>query len=493
MRRNLFRLLSLLLILMLLFACFPAHSVGDEAKKEESAAPQENENASPVIGYVYTPTNYIYRIKASDGKEFVIKPPKIYGNEPNLTCNTALLFESTSNQLIFAKDPDKRIFPASTTKLMTALLAVENCRLDEIVTVTKSALSQVPKSSSLAGLKADEKMTMENMLKCLLVPSGNDAANVIAEHVSGSVDAFVELMNKRSAELGCKDTNYRNPSGFHDEDHYTTALDLLVVTLEACKYPAITEICAAAQVSVPANDVVKEERYFNNTNFLISRHKVSDYIYNHATGLKTGSTTPAGQCLVATAEKGDMKLISIVMGAQNDTSGKQIKLTHFSESRKLLEWGFNNFVRKELVSTSQVLAEVKVELAMDKDYVVLHPTKSVSELMHRYEKPDTADVKLKLEESITAPVEKGTVLGTATITYNNKEYGTVDLVAMNDVQLSEVLYYINEAEEAIKQDWVKVTFKYAIIVLAVFIVYMIIYNIYRKKKAEKARRKRRYR
>ncbi len=478
-------LIAVLMILAMLTTFAPIYAVEDEADTEQTVTETTEDS--------YIPQDFSYTVKASDGSYFTLTNPKVYGNEPELTCNAALLYEANSKQIIFTKNADKRIYPASTTKLMTALLAVENCGLNDKVTVAKSALDQVPRYSSIAGLKAGEEMTLEDMLKCLLVPSGNDAANVIAEHVAGSVDAFVEMMNKRAAELGCKDTNYANPSGFHDENHYTTAADLLIVTIEALKYPIISEICGSAQVTVPANDVVTEERIFNNTNYLISRHKTSEYIYTNATGLKTGSTTPAGQCLIGTAKKGDISLVSVVMGAQSVENASGTKLMQFIETKKLFEWGFNNFVKKDIISTSDILAEVKVELALDKDYVVLHPEKSMSELMHRYEDTDDAQIDIVVEESIVAPVKKGDVLGYADITFNGKKYDRVNLLAMNNVEMSDVLYYIDEAEQVVSQPWVKIVVLIVIAVIIIFIIYMLIYNNRRRKRAERMRRKRYYR
>jgi len=458
--------------MMLILLLSPAYATTTDSPEE---VPTEiiGEPSGDTAEDTYKPSPFSYTLKASDGSSFVISNPKVYGNEPEITSNAALLYESNSRQVLYAKDADKRIYPASTTKLMTALLAVENCALSDTVTVTKSALDQVPTYSSIAGLKVGEEMTLEDMLKCLLVPSGNDAANVIAEHVAGSIDAFVEMMNKRSEELGCKDSHYMNPSGFHDENHYTTAVDLLIVTIEALKYPIISDICGNPQAVVPANNIVEEERIFNNTNYLISRHKTSEYIYTNATGLKTGSTTPAGQCLVGTAKKGDMSLVSIVMGAQAVESTSGTKLTQFIETKRLFEWGFNNFVKKDIISTSDILAEVKVELAMDKDYVVLHPEKTLSELMHRYEDTGDAEINCVVEESITAPVKKGDILGHADITFNGKTYDSVDLLAMNDVEMSEVLYYIDEAEQAVTQPWIKTVFMIIIAVVVIFIIYMI--------------------
>lgn len=485
------KFICFMIIISLLLSVSPVYAVeGDENSTSTDSTPSEPFETTEDE---YIPSEFTYNITSSDGKKYTISNPKIYGNEPEITSNAALLYEANSKKIIFEKNAIRQIYPASTTKLMTALLAVENCSLNDKVTVTKSALDQVPTYSSIAGLKVGEEMTMEDMLKCLLVPSGNDAANVIAEHVAGSVEAFVEMMNARSAELGCQNSHYINPSGFHHENHYTTAVDLLIVTIEALKYPIISEICGSPQVTVPANNIIEEERIFNNTNFLISRHKTSEYIYTNATGLKTGSTTPAGQCLVATAEKGDMSLISILMGAQSVDSPSGTKLMQFIETKRMFEWGFNNFSRKNIISESDILAEVKVELAMDKDYVVLHPNKSVSELMHRFDDTGDAEINCVVEESITAPVKKGDVLGHVNISFMGRTYSDIDLVAMNDVEMSEVLYYIDEAEQAVTQPWVKHVITIIVALVVLFIIYMIFYNIRRRKRAERMRRRRYHR
>ena len=259
-------------------------------------------------------------------------------DEPLIRSNVAMLYEVSSGETIYEKNIRQKAYPASTTKIMTALLALENCEMDEPVTVTRAALNTVSPGSSIAGLQNGEVLTMYEMLECLLVASGNDAASVIAAHIGGTVDQFVEMMNERSDELGCTGTHYTNPSGLHDENHYTTAEDLLKVTVEAMKYQEFVDIVGSAQVTIPATNKVDHPRYFNNTNQLISQAVTSENLYSKATGIKTGHTTPAGYCLVSSAEDEGLTYIAVVLGGYIDeTTGRNYS---YVDSINLFLWGF---------------------------------------------------------------------------------------------------------------------------------------------------------
>ena len=273
--------------------------------------------------------------------------------EPKIRSNAAILYEVTSGELVYEKNGKQKAYPASTTKIMTALLALENCEMDEPVTVTRAALNTVSPGSSIAGLQNGEVLSMYEMLECLLVASGNDAASVIAVHIGGTVAQFVEMMNERSRELGCTSTHYTNPSGLHDEEHYTTAEDLLKVTVEAMKHPEFVEIVGSAQVTIPETNKVDHPRYFNNTNQLISQAVTSVNLYSKATGIKTGHTTPAGYCLVSSAENGDLSYIAIVLGGYIDeNTGRNYS---YVDSINLFLWGVSDFKYRTLVSTSDLV------------------------------------------------------------------------------------------------------------------------------------------
>lgn len=406
--------------------------------------------------------------------------------EPKIRSNAAILYEVTSGELVYEKNGKQKAYPASTTKIMTALLALENCEMDEPVTVTRAALNTVSPGSSIAGLQNGEVLTMYEMLECLLVASGNDAASVIAAHIGGTVAQFVEMMNERSRELGCTSTHYTNPSGLHDEEHYTTAEDLLKVTVEAMKHPEFVEIVGSAQVTIPETNKVDHPRYFNNTNQLISQAVTSVNLYSKATGIKTGHTTPAGYCLVSSAENGDLSYIAVVLGGYIDeNTGRNYS---YVDSINLFLWGFSDFQYRTIVSTSDLVKELEVDLAKEKDFVILRAAEDVTAFLHEDDDIDAIFTKtISVQENITAPVERGDILGTMTILRGSEVYARVDLVATNTVERSEGLYYFEQLGAFFEKPLVRA---FVALLLAALIVYIIFVILYNKRRRNINRRKR---
>lgn len=406
--------------------------------------------------------------------------------EPKIRSNAAILYEVTSGELVYEKNGKQKAYPASTTKIMTALLALENCEMDEPVTVTRAALNTVSPGSSIAGLQNGEVLSMYEMLECLLVASGNDAASVIAAHIGGTVAQFVEMMNERSRELGCTSTHYTNPSGLHDEEHYTTAEDLLKVTVEAMKHPEFVEIVGSAQVTIPETNKVDHPRYFNNTNQLISQAVTSVNLYSKATGIKTGHTTPAGYCLVSSAENGDLSYIAVVLGGYIDeNTGRNYS---YVDSINLFLWGFSDFQYRTIVSTSDLVKELEVDLAKEKDFVILRAAEDVTAFLHEDDDIDAIFTKtISVQENITAPVERGDILGTMTILRGSEVYARVDLVATNTVERSEGLYYFEQLGAFFEKPLVRA---FVALLLAALIVYIIFVILYNKRRRNINRRKR---
>ncbi len=409
-------------------------------------------------------------------------------DEPLIRSNVAMLYEVSSGETIYEKNIRQKAYPASTTKIMTALLALENCEMDEPVTVTRAALNTVSPGSSIAGLQNGEVLTMYEMLECLLVASGNDAASVIAAHIGGTVDQFVEMMNERSDELGCTGTHYTNPSGLHDENHYTTAEDLLKVTVEAMKYQEFVDIVGSAQVTIPATNKVDHPRYFNNTNQLISQAVTSENLYSKATGIKTGHTTPAGYCLVSSAEDEGLTYIAVVLGGYIDeTTGRNYS---YVDSINLFLWGFSDFGYRTIVSSSDPVKEIEVSLAREKDFVVLRAAEDVTAFLHEDDDVDTIFTKsISVQENISAPIESGDVLGAMTIMRGNEVYARVDLVAMNTVERSEGLYYFEQLGTFFSKPGVRAIVALLFAALIVYIVFVILYNK-RRRNINKRKRQR---
>ncbi len=411
-----------------------------------------------------------------------------YDDAPSIVAKGCVLYEKNSGEVLFSQGADERLYPASTTKIMTALLLLEYGHLDDVVTASRTAISTVPSGSSIAGLKVGEEMKLSDLLICLLVPSGNDAANTIAEAVGGSVENFVEMMNKKAKTLGCTGTHFVNTHGYHDDNQYTTANDLLKITLAAMQYPRFTEICGMAQATVPATNI-SDVRYFNSTNFMISNTETSAYLYAYCTGGKTGTTTEAGRCLVSFAQKGDLSLVSVMLGSTTEYTHSGIRrIMSFLDTKDLFEWAFSKFAYRTIISVSDPTAEVKVALSDGKDYVVLKPEHEVKVLLHKSVELSRFTTSITLAENVTAPVDRGDALGTMTVYFDGSPIDTLKLLAAEDVGLSQTLYTLQELQRVLHQPW----FLWVIIALVCLLIFYIIFTYYHNRRIREklARRKR---
>lgn len=399
----------------------------------------------------------------------------------DLNSDYALLIEPSSGEILYEKNADMRTSPASLTKIMTALLVLEYGHLDEIVTVTASSLEGLHPESSTINLKPGEEVPLGVLLQCILIASGNDACNVAAVHVAGSVEAFVAEMNLRAAEIGCTDTHFMNTHGLTEEGHYTTARDIYKITLEALKHPEFPEICNTASITMPATNL-SEERYFYTTNHLISRLKLPDYIYPYAKGIKTGHTANAGYCLVSSAEKNDLFLISVLLHA--DKEEETGRLMNFVDAKRLYEWAFSNFSVQTMISSKEPIREVAVRLALDTDYVVVNTSTSVRALLPNDFDPAQVvrTVTIYDEENITAPIFRGQKLGEMSLSYNNRDYGTLSLIALNAVSKDQTLYIVDQVKSFFAQKWVVRSIIAVVAMLVLYIVFVIFYNANRRKK-----------
>ena len=406
----------------------------------------------------------------------------------DVTSKASILVDATDGHDIYSENADSKVFPASITKLMTALVVAENVDdLSVIVTANESAFEGLSDAGSSVGIKIGEEMSADNLLICLLVASANEAANILAEYVSGSVSAFVELMNTRAAELGLTGTHFMNPHGLHNEEHYTTARDVAKIALEVRKHKRLREICSMEMATIPETNIGKE-RFFYTTNSLISLYKERGYKYSRANGMKTGSTTPAGLCLVASAEYNGMELISVVLGAELDEEGKK---GHFIESKRLLVWGFENFKTATLIASSDIVCEVKVKSAKDRDYVTGHVPENFSVLMPKdFDKTEVELEVLDADEEIEAPIKKDDEIGKVVVKYDGREYATLPIVASYNVERSTFEFLKNSLAKFFDSTVSRLLIVAVVILL--IIIYMVVAMRRKKRRRRRERSRRRY-
>lgn len=395
--------------------------------------------------------------------------------DPAVQAASALLIDAEYDKVLYELNPHQKQYPASITKIMTAMLALEavdrgELSLSDMITAPPGIHNDLSADGTTQNIKSGEQMSLLDLLYCVLLPSANEACNVIAFAVSGSTPDFVELMNLRAQELGMTNTHYTNTHGLHDDEHYTTAWDIWLLAREAMKNETFREIVATKEYYVPATNL-SSERHFYNTNALLSQLKYSGYVYQPAFGIKTGTTSEAGLCLVSAAELDGRTLYCVVLGAelahQPDNSYKRM---NFSETIRLFDWGFDNFSYRIITESQDPVTQLEVTLS-DTEHVLVRPEGSLGALL-----PNDLDLSLFTQtitlnaESVEAPVTEGQVLGQMTLSYNGEDYGTLDLVALNDVERSDLLFYIDRVEKFFAQTWVKV----AIVALILLIVVLVI-------------------
>lgn len=343
----------------------------------------------------------------------MIVPPAL--SAPAVVGQTAVLIDSKSGKVLYNKNGDMRMFPASTTKVITAAVALEQGNLDDNVTVSKRAATQ--EGSSIYSTEG-EKFTLEQLLYALMLESANDTAVAIAEHTAGSVEKFAALMNAKAREWGAKNTHFTNPNGLPDPNHYTTAYDMAMITKHAMTNPTFREIVATEFKDIPRVNPLSPRRVWNHNKMIRGGH----WYYKGANGVKTGYTREAKQCLVSSANRNGQEFITVVFGSE----GNNI----WTDSTALLDYGFANFRTIELVAPRTKVKEVPVKRGVTGVQLVTETGLYYS--AEKNEKIKTTD-KVELFPDISAPIAKGQKLGEVRYFEDGREIGTVSLVAAEKV------------------------------------------------------------
>ena len=406
----------------------------------------------------------------------------------SVNASAAMLIELNTESILFEQDADKTIYPASLTKILTCLLAIENGDLDDVVTVSAAAFEGMHPDGSSAELKLGEQIVLEDLLYCLMLASANDGCNVVAEHISGSVESFVELMNERAKEIGCTGTHFANTHGLHDDNHYTTARDLAKISMVALQNETFLKICTTTKYTVPATNL-SEERTLYTTNYLVSDAQTPEYFYGRAAGVKTGYTSKAGRCLITTATGNDLYLLSVVCGAQTSIKANgELRFENFTESQRLLEYGLENFDYATVLSSLDTIAQINVNYSAGSDSVVVSPNQSITTILPNNYNNELLETEITIDspDGVDAPVNEGDKLGSVTVTYDGTEIGSADLVAITDVPRSDFSYYRTQIGEFIRMYW-------WVAILALLGLLLLLYGIVcvrayvRKRKRRKAR------
>lgn len=384
-----------------------------------------------------------------------------YANTPEIKSEAAILFETSTGNVLYSKNESKKLYPASTTKILTAIIAIENCELDEIVTVSKNAVDLVPNGYSNGGLIAGEQLYVKDLLYALMLNSANEAANVLAEHISGSIDDFTILMNEKAQELGCTNSNFTNTNGMHDDNHYTTALDLALIANYCMKNDTFREIVSTNTYTLPStNKYLRNDRIMKNTNQLINPS--SKYYLDSAIGIKTGFTTQAGNCLISSAKKDNIELICVTLKAGSSSKESEYR---FSDNKTLLEYGLENFRFVKISTKGELIDTIKIENATkETENLKIIVKEDITDFVD-----NTFEVQqnnIEINSDLKAPISSGTIVGKISYLVGEKNY-TVDLIAQNDV-IERIYYEI-----------------YSIIIGIIIIIFIIIILIIKKSRKNK--------
>lgn len=283
---------------------------------------------------------------------------------PTIDSQTAVVIDADTKQVIYEKNKNKRAFPASTTKILTALVALENKPLDSVLTMSKEAVFSIPRSTSHIALDTDEQLTLEQALYATMLMSANDASNGIAEFVSDSNSNFAQMMNERAVKAGAMDSNFTNPHGLPDDNHYTTAYDLALITKEALQEPKMEKIWGNTLYDMQPTNKQKDVRHFANQHAML---KNSRFTYEGAFAGKVGWTEEAGHTLVTVAKRGTTTLIAVTMNASTGDN-------KYKDTIKLLDYGFDNFSRKTIAMKDIPPSDMSITMSNgDIGIVLLEP------------------------------------------------------------------------------------------------------------------------
>lgn len=334
-------------------------------------------------------------------------------SEPDISAQSAILIDAGSGRIFYSFNSQEKIPMASTTKIMTALIAIENGNMNDIVKIKKESVGV---EGSSIYLFEGEEISKEDLLYGLMLRSGNDAAIAIANHIGGNTVKFIRNMNSRSKEIGALNTNFVNPHGLDDENHYTTAYDLALITKEALKLNNFKNIVSTK--TWVANRV--KNNYFYNKNKTI-------YEYDGGDGVKTGYTKKTGRCLVSSATRKGMQLIAVVLNDSN----------WFNDCYKLLDYGFNNYNPYILYDKGQFVRNLKVRKGNKMEVPII--TEEICAIPLKDIEVDRIKTVIKLPEELIAPVSSGTVVGKIVVYMNGKILHTTNLITKYDVGKENII------------------------------------------------------
>ncbi len=405
---------------------------------------------------------------------------------PDLSLSDAVYVINTdSGVAICAKNEEKLTPPTSTVKLMTAIIAYEQYKdkLDTLITVSDEAIDAT--TGNNIGLVAGEQVSADALLRALIAGGANDAANTLAFEISGSLEAFCELMNSKAAELGAVNTTYKNASGIDADGMLTTAKDVALISAYAYKLAGFREYASVTRyVMDPTNK--SRERVIHNRNYLLSYHIEPKYYDPDAIGLNSGFTQAGGFCTVTAAEKNGLTYIIAIMNAKKDENGDN---SSFYTASELIDWATSGFGYKVVLDPGTIVHEMPVRLAKNVDYVIASPKEKVE-----YFLPTDTDIATEIsykmhfeDETLTAPIYEGQTVGTIDVIYKDAIIATVPLITKNNVSASTLLRLLDYINNLLKSNQVRIAIGIFAVLFASYL--LLSYMQFRRRKIKPGKRR----
>lgn len=350
----------------------------------------------------------------------------VWPSGPDVVAESAILMEASTGVILYEKNKDDKHYPASITKIMTTILAIENCKLNEIVTFSHDAIFGIERDSTHIGIDVGEKLTVEQCLYAIMLASANEVAYGIAEHVAGNINDFAELMNKKAKEIGCKNTHFINPHGLHDDDHYTSAYDMALIMKEAMKNQLFRKITSTYSYSIPPTNKHDKPNSFSNHHRMLNPYKV-EYNPECISG-KPGYTSKAGNTLVTVAKRDDLTLICVVM---KDNSAGQ-----WNDTKSLLDFGFSNYTSYNIADNEQE-ETIQNNMFFSRYHALLNKETSpikidTNGIVVLPNKVKFSDIKRNVELVPIENLQEGlNIIGKITYDYKDKEVGFTNITYDN--------------------------------------------------------------
>lgn len=422
------------------------------------------------------------------------------------SAKSVVLFEMNTQTLVYAWNADEQMDPAGMNKIMTAMLALEYGKPDDVVTVTRYALDSVKIGSVSAGLKAGEELTLQDLLYCMMVKSANDAAAVIGDFIGRRIaeyegkpvqkglPRFVQRMNERALELGCTATQFQNPTGLTADNQYSTARDLAKITREALNQESFVELFCAKDYLVPRTNK-SEPRELKTSNYLISKATVKYLFDERVLGGKTGARTTTDRSLISLSEEGNQRYLAVVMSAQGTVTADGLSVKtygSFEETTALLDIAFKQHASTELLREQKVMGQFPVKGG--ENDVIGCPVSSIVAALPADANPLDVSYRCILQENgLQAPLAKGQVIGKVEVWFRSVCMGQCDLIAMFDVYEPGVNSYsmVPTAEEKAMHLWTMILLIGGITLVVVFILWCVFLLLRRKLRMMKVERRRR--